>query len=82
MAFPILTPQEAAELINHDDNLCLSGFTASGTPKVVTQALAERAIKEHEAGRPFKVNIFTGASTNRWADGALAAANAINSRTP
>lgn len=82
MAFPILTPQEAAELINHDDNLCLSGFTASGTPKVVTQALAERAIKEHEAGRPFKVNIFTGASTNRWADGALAAANAINRRTP
>lgn len=82
MAFPILTPQEAAELINHDDNLCLSGFTASGTPKVVTQALAERAIKEHEAGRPFKVNVFTGASTNRWADGALAAANAINRRTP
>ena len=82
MAFPILTPQEAAELINHDDNLCLSGFTASGSPKVVTQALAERAIKEHEAGRPFKVNIFTGASTNKWADGALASANAINRRTP
>lgn len=82
MAFPILTPQEAAELINHDDNLGLSGFTASGSPKVVTQALAERAVKEHEAGRPFKVNIFTGASTNQWADGALARANAINRRTP
>ena len=82
MAFPILTPQEAAELINHDDNIGLSGFTASGSPKVVTMALAERAIKEHEAGRPFKVNIFTGASTNKWADGALANANAINRRTP
>lgn len=82
MAFPILSAQEAAELIKNDDNVGLSGFTASGSPKVVTSALAEKAIKEHEAGRPFKVNIFTGASTNRWADGALARANAINRRTP
>lgn len=82
MAFPILSAQEAAELIKHDDNVGLSGFTASGSPKVVTSALAEKAIKEHEAGRPFKVNIFTGASTNNWADGALARANAINRRTP
>ncbi|MDE6039887.1 MAG: acetyl-CoA hydrolase, partial [Paramuribaculum sp.] len=82
MAFPILTPQEAAELINHDDNVGLSGFTASGSPKVVTSALAERAEKEHAEGREFKVNIFTGASTNNWADGALARANAINRRTP
>lgn len=82
MAFPILTAQEAAELIHNDDNVGLSGFTASGSPKVVTAALAEKAIKEHEAGRPFKINIFTGASTNNWADGALARANAINFRTP
>ena len=82
MAFPILSAQEAAELINHNDNIGLSGFTASGSPKVVTSALAERALKEHEAGREFKVNIFTGASTNQWADGALARANAINRRTP
>lgn len=82
MSFPILTPQEAAQLINNGDNVGLSGFTASGSPKVVTQALAERAEKEHEQGRPFKVNIFTGASTNNWADGALARANAINRRTP
>ena len=61
MAFPILTPQEAAELINHDDNVGLSGFTASGSPKVVTSALAERAEKEHAVGREFKVYIFTGA---------------------
>ncbi len=82
MAFPILTAQEAAELINHNDNVGLSGFTASGSPKVVTSALAEKATKEHEAGREFKINIFTGASTNNWADGALARANAINRRTP
>jgi succinate CoA transferase len=82
MAFPILSAEEAAEFINNNDSLGLSGFTASGTPKVVTEALAARAVKEHEAGRPFKVNIFTGASTNNWTDGALARANAINRRTP
>ena len=82
MAFPILTAQEAAELINHDDNVGFSGFTASGSPKVVPEALAARAEKLHVEGKPFKINIFTGASTNRWADGALANANAINRRTP
>lgn len=82
MAFPILTPAEAAAMINNGDVLGLSGFTAAGSPKVVTEALAARAEKEHEAGRPFKVDIFTGASTNRWADGALARANAIGRRSP
>lgn len=82
MAFPILTTQEAAEVINNGDNLGLSGFTAAGTPKVVTEALAKKAEKEHAEGRPFKVNIFTGASTNDHVDGALARANAIDKRTP
>lgn len=82
MAFPILTPQEAAELVNHDDNVGFSGFTASGSPKVVPSAIAERAEKLHEQGIDYKINIFTGASTNNWADGALARANAINRRTP
>jgi succinate CoA transferase len=82
MSFPILTAQEAAEIINNGDNLGISGFTAAGTPKVVTEALAKKAEKEHAEGRPFKVNIFTGASTNDHVDGALARANAINLRTP
>lgn len=82
MGFPIMSPKEAAAMINNGDNLGFSGFTASGSPKVVPEALAERAEKEHEAGRPFKVNLFTGASTNNWADGALARANAIGIRTP
>ncbi|MCM1483701.1 MAG: hypothetical protein NC043_05150, partial [Muribaculaceae bacterium] len=43
-------------MINNGDNLGFSGFTASGSPKVVPEALAARAEKEHEAGRPFKVN--------------------------
>lgn len=82
MAFPIISAQQAAELIKNGDNVGFSGFTASGTPKAVTEALAEKAVKEHEAGRPFKINIFTGASTNDHVDGALARANAINIRTP
>lgn len=82
MAFPILSAEEAAELIHNDDNVGLSGFTASGSPKVVTAALAEKAERLHAAGEEFKINVFTGASTNNWADGALARANAINRRTP
>lgn len=69
-------------MIPNDANVGFSGFTASGSPKVVTEAIAAQAIKEHEAGRPYKINIFTGASTNNHADGALARANAINRRTP
>ncbi len=82
MVFNFISAQEAAELIKNGDSIGLSGFTASGTPKAVTEALAVKAAKEHEAGREFKVNIFSGASTNAHVDGALAQANAINIRTP
>lgn len=82
MAFPILSAEEAAALIPNDANVGFSGFTASGSPKVVTEAIAAHAVREHEAGRPYKINVFTGASTNNHADGALARANAINRRTP
>ena len=82
MSFRILTPQEAASYIKNEDNVGLSGFTAAGTPKVVTEALAVRAEEEHAQGRSFKVSLFTGASTNDHVDGALARANAIDRRTP
>lgn len=82
MSFKIISAEEAASHIHHNDNIGLSGFTASGTPKSVTVALAKRAEEEHAAGRPFAVNLFTGASTNDFVDGALARANAIHYRTP
>lgn len=82
MAFNYITAQEAAEMIKDGDTLGLSGFTAPGTPKVITDALAEKAVREHEAGRPFKVNVFSGASTSDHVDGALSRANAINMRAP
>ncbi|MEG0252701.1 MAG: acetyl-CoA hydrolase, partial [Muribaculaceae bacterium] len=82
MAIPFISAQEAAEHIKNGDNVGFSGFTAAGTPKVVPVALADVARKEHEAGRPFKINIFSGASTNDFIDGELSRANAINMRTP
>lgn len=82
MAFEFITAQEAAEMIGHGQTIGTSGFTASGTPKAITDAIAEKAVKEHEAGREFKINLFTGASTNQHADGALSRANALNMRAP
>lgn len=82
MSIPFISAEEAAAIIKNGDNVALSGFTAAGTPKVVTVALAERAARFHEEGKPFKINLFTGASTNDYADGALARANAIAFRTP
>ena len=61
MSIPFITAEEAASYIKNGDNVAFSGFTASGTPKVVTVALAERAKKLHEEGKPFKINVFTGA---------------------
>lgn len=82
MAFNILTAREAAEMIENGATVGLSGFTAPGTPKAITEAIAEKAVREHEAGRPFKINLFSGASTSDHADGALARANAYNMRAP
>ncbi|MDE6207323.1 MAG: succinate CoA transferase [Muribaculaceae bacterium] len=82
MSFNTLTAQEAAEMIPNGATIGLSGFTAPGTPKAVSEALAEKAIREHEAGRPFKVNMFTGASTSDHVDGVMARANAYNWRAP
>ncbi|MBQ8760049.1 MAG: succinate CoA transferase [Bacteroidales bacterium] len=82
MRYNIITAEEAATYVNHNDNVGFSGFTASGTPKVITVAIANRAEAEHAAGRPFQIGIFTGASTSDKLDGALARAKAIKFRTP
>jgi len=82
MALNFITAEEAASHINHDDNVAFSGFTPAGSPKEVPTALAARAKAEHEAGRPFKIGMFTGASTGDSLDGELARANAVKFRTP
>ena len=82
MKFKTLTPEEAVAMIENGENIGLSGFTAAGAPKATARALAEKAKAEHEAGRPFKINLFTGASTSASTDGALAQADAIDIRMP
>ena len=82
MAFTRMTAAEAAAMIKNGDNIGLSGFTPAGVAKAVTKELAKKAVAEHEAGRPFQVGIFTGASTGQSTDGDLANAQAIKYRAP
>lgn len=82
MAFNKLTAEEAAALITNGSTVGLSGFTAPGVPKAVPEAVAAHAEAEHEAGREFKIDIFSGASTGDHCDGVLARNNAIGRRTP
>ena len=82
MALKYMTAEEAASLINHNDNVGFSGFTPAGCPKVVSVALSKRAKEEHSKGNPFKIGVFTGASTDDYIDGYLTRAGAIKFRTP
>ena len=77
-----MTAAEAAALIKNGDHIAMSGFTPAGVAKATTKELAKYAIAEHEAGREFKVAIFTGASTGQSTDGDLANAQAILYRAP
>ena len=82
MALNYITAQEAAALVKNDDNVGFSGFTHAGCPKVVPVEIAKRAEEEHAKGNPFKIGVFTGASTGDSIDGALSRAKAIKFRTP
>jgi succinate CoA transferase len=82
MAIKKVLAAEAALLINNDDNVGFSGFTHAGCPKIVPLEIAKRAEEEHAKGNPFKIGVFTGASTGDNIDGALSRANAIKFRTP
>ncbi len=82
LPFPILTADEAADMIQNGQIIGFSGFTAAGAAKAVPFALAQKARREHEAGRPFAVGVLTGASTGKSLDGALAEAEAISFRAP
>ena len=82
MAYTRMTAAEAAALIKHNSNIAMSGFTPAGVAKAVTKELAKIAVAEHEAGREFKVAIFTGASTGQSTDGDLANAMALKYRAP
>lgn len=82
MALKFITAEEAAKFVHHDDNVGFSGFTPAGCPKAVPGAIAKRAEEEHAKGNPFRIGMFTGASTGDLLDGVLARANAVKFRTP
>jgi len=82
MALNFISAEEAASFIHDNDNVGFSGFAVAGCPKVVPVAIAAKAVAEHEKGNPFKIGVFTGASTGDKLDGSLARANAEKFRTP
>jgi succinate CoA transferase len=82
MAYKKMSAEEAASLIVNGDIVGFSGFTAAGCPKAITKELGKIAEAEHAKGNPFKIGIYTGASTGDSIDGVLARAHAIKFRTP
>lgn len=82
MSLNYITAEEAASMIKNGDRVGFSGFTAAGCPKVVPKSIAAKAISEHNAGREYKIKMFTGASTCDSLDGELARADAVLFRTP
>ncbi len=82
MGYNYITAEEAASLIQNGQQIAFSGFTPAGATKVIPAAIAKRAEEEHAAGREFKINAVTGASTGDSCDGALSRAHALNYRAP
>ena len=71
----IMSAEDAAALIPNGANVGMSGFTGSGYPKVVPQALAKKMEAAREAGDAFRISVWTGASTGPELDGELAKAD-------
>ena len=82
MALPFMTAEAAAQLVPHGAICGMGGFTPAGAPKEVPSAIAAMAEALHAEGKPYKIGMYTGASTGDSCDGALARAHAIEFRTP
>ncbi|MCU1670065.1 MAG: aarC [Blastococcus sp.] len=82
LAAKVVPADAAAAMIRPGDTVGMSGFTGAGYPKAVPQALAARIGEANAAGTPFRINVWTGASTAPELDGALAAADGIELRLP
>ncbi|NCT66168.1 MAG: acetyl-CoA hydrolase/transferase family protein [Rhodanobacteraceae bacterium] len=78
----LMSADEAAALIQPGETVAMSGFTGSGYPKAVPQALARRIEQVKAAGTPFQVRVLTGASTAPELDGALAKVDGMALRLP
>ncbi|WP_311515034.1 acetyl-CoA hydrolase/transferase family protein [Oligella urethralis] len=78
----VMSAEEAVKKIPSGVNVGMSGFTGSGYPKEIPVALAARIREEHAQNRPFKIGVWTGASTAPELDGALAEVDGIEMRLP
>ena len=78
----IMSAEQAAEMVQHDMLVGMSGFTGAGYPKALPAAIAERARAAHKAGKPFQISLITGASTAPECDGVLAEAGCLKFRSP
>jgi succinyl-CoA:acetate CoA-transferase len=82
LARKVMPAEAAAALIEPGATVGMSGFTGAGYPKAVPGALASRIADARAAGDPFRISVWTGASTAPELDGALAAADGIELRLP
>jgi propionyl-CoA:succinyl-CoA transferase len=80
--FPKMTADEAADYIHNEATVGFSGFTAAGAAKALPMAIARKARIAKKEGQPFKIRVFTGASTGPYFDDVLAEAEAISFRAP
>jgi len=77
-----MTAEEAASFIQNGEVIGASGFTPSGYPKVVPQALAARGAAIKAQGGDFGISLYTGASVGDELDGSLARAGIMKMRMP
>jgi succinyl-CoA:acetate CoA-transferase len=82
LAAKVMPAGEAAALIEPGSTIGMSGFTGSGYPKAVPDALAERIREATAQGQHFSVSVWTGASTGPDLDGTLAEVDGIDLRMP
>ncbi|WP_108397262.1 acetyl-CoA hydrolase/transferase family protein [Devosia submarina] len=73
----IMSPRQAADLLNDGMIVGMSGFTRAGDAKAVPLAMAERAAKD-----PFRVTLITGASLGHDVDRILTEAGILARRMP
>jgi succinyl-CoA:acetate CoA-transferase len=78
----VMSADAAAAFIQPGHNVGMSGFTGSGHPKALPAALVRRIQASRSHGEPFKVGIWTGASTAPELDGALAQVDGVEMRLP
>ena len=78
----VMSPVDAAAIVENGWNIGFSGFTGAGYPKAFPPALADRIREIHAEGGEFMVSNWTGASTAPEHDGALAEVDGVFFRAP